>query len=158
MLKEAFCQEPVLITPKLDQPFWVEPDSSQVGTGAVLSQKGEDGLLYPVAYYSKGFLEAERNYDIYDWELLAIIKAFEVWKYYLLGSPHQVTVLSDHKNLLYFKEARKLTRRQARYNSFLSQFDFMIHHISGVRVVTHPSLDLALSLCFSVTDTFPMSL
>ena len=60
--------------------------------GAVLSQEGElfttptskTPLLQPVAYYSAMFTPTERNYDIYEWELLAIIKALEHWRQYLI--------------------------------------------------------------------------
>ena len=54
---------------------------------------------------SKSFIEAEQNYDIYDRELLAIIKALEEWCHYLKGSPHDIEILSDHRNLEIFKEA-----------------------------------------------------
>jgi hypothetical protein len=41
--------------------------------GAVLLQKKEDGKKHPIAYYSKTLSAAERNYDVYDLELLAIV-------------------------------------------------------------------------------------
>jgi hypothetical protein len=84
-----------------------------------------------VAFMSKSFIEAERNYDIYDRELLAIIKALEEWRHYLEGSPHKIEILSDHKNLEVFREARKLSRRQARWALFLTRFDFHITHVAG---------------------------
>jgi RNase H-like domain found in reverse transcriptase/Integrase zinc binding domain/Chromo (CHRromatin Organisation MOdifier) domain/Integrase core domain len=102
--------------------------------GAVLSQKGSDSLWHPVAYMSKSFIEAERNYNIYDRELLAIICALEEWRYYLEGSPHPIEILSDHKNLEIFKEARKLSRRQARWSLYLSRFNFTITHVSGTMI------------------------
>ena len=57
----------------------METDASDFALGAVLSQYQEDGLLHPVAYYSRKFSSAEINYDVYDKELLAIITAFEQW-------------------------------------------------------------------------------
>ena len=59
--------------PDLARPFVVECDASDFATGAVLSQKGADDLLHPVAFYSKSLNDAERNYEIHDKELLAII-------------------------------------------------------------------------------------
>lgn len=41
---------------------------------------------------------AERNYDIYDKELLAVVRAFEEWRPYLEGNPHKIQVVSDHQN------------------------------------------------------------
>jgi RNase H-like domain found in reverse transcriptase len=51
----------------------VEADASGYATGAVLSQLQEDGKWHLVGFLSKSLSEAERNYDIYDKELMAII-------------------------------------------------------------------------------------
>ena len=47
-------------------------------------------------------LPAECNYEIYDKELIAIVKAFEEWRPELEGSPEPINVIFDHKNLEYF--------------------------------------------------------
>jgi hypothetical protein len=57
--------------------------------GAVLLQRKEDGKKHPIAYYSKTLSAAERNYDVYDLELLAIVNAMDHWRPYLAGSPAQ---------------------------------------------------------------------
>jgi hypothetical protein len=69
----------VLAQPQLDQQFEVEVDASRFAFGAVLSQRGKDGKKHPIAFYSATAIEAERNYDIYDLELLAIVKACRHW-------------------------------------------------------------------------------
>ena len=38
-------------------------------------QKGDDDRRHPVGFYSTTLMPAERNYDIYDLELLAIVKS-----------------------------------------------------------------------------------
>ena len=63
--------------------------------------------------YLKNLSETERNYEVYDRELLAIIQALKEWRHYIQGSPHTTLILSDHMNLTYYREARKLNRRQA---------------------------------------------
>lgn len=130
-LKRRFTEAPVLAMPDLEKPFILECDASDFATGAVLSQVGTDGSVHPVAFYSKSLNDAERNYEIYDKELLAIVRSLDEWRHYLEGSPHTIDVISDHKNLLYFSEARNLTRRQARWSIFLSRFDFTIRHRPG---------------------------
>ena len=85
--------------------------------------------------YFKTFSPAERNYEIYDQELLAIIWALEEWRHYIQGSPHTTIVFSGHKNLTYFWEARKLNRRQAWWSLYLSKFDFKLIHIAGTKIV-----------------------
>ena len=60
------------------------------------------------------------NYEIYDKELLAIIRCFEQWRPKLESSGIPVKVLTDHKSLEYFMTTKTLTRRQARWAEFLS--------------------------------------
>jgi len=130
-LKEAVAKEPVLLFPQLTEPFKMEVDASAIAIGAVLNQKGQDGKTHPVAYYSESFSAPERNYDVYDRELLAIVKALRQWRTYLLGSPHQITIYTDHSNLQYWKEPRKINRRIAREFQELSEYDFTLRHIPG---------------------------
>src|SRR5258707_11773020 len=111
--------------------YLMEADSSGYATSVVLSQMRDDDKWHPVAFISKGLSPAERNYDIYDKEMLAIIRALEQWRHYLEGSTHPVQVLTDHKNLEYFMTAQKLNRRQARWSLFLSCFDLNISHHPG---------------------------
>ena len=73
-------------------------------------QKDSNGDLHPCTYHSVTFSPAERNYDIYDRELLAIIQALKEGRHYLMGTKHPVVVIMDHKNLGYFKQPQNLTR------------------------------------------------
>jgi hypothetical protein len=130
-LRSRFLQAPVLIHPRFYQPFVVKTDVSDTATGGILSQKDEDGHLHPCAYRSSKMTPAEKNYDIYDKELLSIVLAFQDWRVYLEGSPHQVRVISDHKNLEQFLSTKQLSRRQARWVELLSAFDFTIQHRPG---------------------------
>ena len=65
--------EPVLVTPDLDKKMRVKVDMSNFATGGVLLMKCEDERWRPVAYISKLLNEAERNYEIHDKKMLAII-------------------------------------------------------------------------------------
>jgi hypothetical protein len=58
----AFTFAPVLIHPDLANPFIVETDVSDFALGAILSQFGIDGLLHPIAFYSRKLTSAEINY------------------------------------------------------------------------------------------------
>jgi len=112
-LKQRFTSALILLMPDFSKPFRLETDASDYDYGAILSQQSEDGHWLPVAYMSKQMLPVERNYVIYDKELLAIIEALKLWRHYLEGSPHPVEIWSDHKNLEYFRSAQSLNRRQA---------------------------------------------
>jgi hypothetical protein len=78
--------------------------------GAVLLQKKEDRKKHPIAYYLKTLSAAERNYNVYDLELLVIVNTLDHWRPYLAGSPHKIIIYSDHQNLLYWKEPHKISR------------------------------------------------
>ena len=85
-LKKRFMTEPVLVTPDLDKKMRVEADASDFTTGEVLSMKYEDEKWRPIAYISKLLNEAERNYEIYNKEMLAIIQCLEDWRHFLEGT------------------------------------------------------------------------
>ena len=87
--------------------------------------------MHPVAYFSRKMAPAECNYEIYDKELLAIIRCFEEWRPELEGTGMPVKVLTDHKGLEYFMTTKKLTPRQVRWAEFLSEFNFVISYQSG---------------------------
>jgi len=84
-----------------------------------------------VAFYSKSLSPVERNYEIHDKEMLAIIHALEEWRHFLKGARHLVEIWTDHKNLEYFMTAKKLNRRQARWFLYLARFDFKFTHCPG---------------------------
>jgi len=112
-LKEKFLKKPILIIPDPSKRFFVESDASKWATGAILRQLDNNGDLKPCGYISHSLTATERNYDIYDRELLGIIRALQTWRHFLEGSEHEVIILSDHKNLTYFQKVQKLNRRQA---------------------------------------------
>ncbi|KAF7568084.1 hypothetical protein PtrM4_126970 [Pyrenophora tritici-repentis] len=130
-LKKAFTIAPVLahFNPALET--WVETDSSDTVTAAVLSQVQTDGVLKPVAFISTKMSPAECNYAIYDKELMAIVRAFEEWRPELAGTSDPVKVISDHATLQTFMVNKALNRRQARWAEFLSEFNFKITYRPG---------------------------
>ncbi len=60
-LKRHFTSAPILILPNPDKPFIVKVDASDVGVGAMLSQRGEDNKLHPCAFLSHCLTPTERN-------------------------------------------------------------------------------------------------
>ncbi|KAJ3541602.1 hypothetical protein NM688_g6061 [Phlebia brevispora] len=131
-LKKAFTSAPILRIPDDVNPFRLATDASDFAIGAMLSQKDPtDQLWHPVAFYSKSLNVHERNYEIYDKELLAIIQALEEYRHYLEGHSETFKIWSDHQNLMYFKSAQKLTRRQARWALYLTRFHYTLHHKPG---------------------------
>jgi len=74
VLKKAFTTTPILRIPNDEDPFKLSTDASNFAIEAVLSQKDmQINLWHPIVFFSKLLDVHERNYKIYDKELLAVI-------------------------------------------------------------------------------------
>ena len=73
------------MAPDLDKKLRIEVDVSDYTTGGVLSIEGKDGKWRLVAFLSKSLNEIKRNYEIYNKEMLAIIRGLEAWRHLLEG-------------------------------------------------------------------------
>jgi len=130
-LKHAFTTAPILTHFIPDTPIIMETDASDYAVAGILSIACADGEICPVAYYSPTLTAPELNYDTHDKELLAIFEAFWNWRHYLEGSASPIDVITDHKNLEYFSTSKVLSRRQAQWSEFLSQFNLVIRFRPG---------------------------
>jgi len=88
----------------------VETDISGYTIREVLSQEQEEKWK-PIAFLSRTMQPVERNYEIYDKELLAIVEALAKWRQYLLDMIKPFKIWMDHENLKYFRELHKLNGR-----------------------------------------------
>jgi len=104
-LKERFTKKPVLAAPDIDKKMRMEVDALDYAMGGVLSMECGDRLWRPVAFLSKSLNETERNYEIHDKEMLAVIRGLEVWRHLLEGVQTKFEIWTDHKNLEYFMKA-----------------------------------------------------
>jgi len=129
-LKEKITSQPVLSLPRREGKFRVETDTSGHAIGGVLFQE-QDGKWKPIAFLSRTMQPAERNYEIYNKELLAIVEALTKWRQYLLDALETFEIWMDHENLKYFWEPHKLNGRQARWYLKLQDYDFTLRHIPG---------------------------
>ncbi len=140
-LKTMFTNTPVLIHPDPEQQFVVEVDASDSGVGAVLSQHlPADKKLHPCAFFSRRLSPAERNYDVGNRELLAVVLALQEWRHWLEGAAQPFIIWTDHKNLSYLRTARRLNSRQARWALFLGRFRFTLTYRPGSRNVKPDAL------------------
>ena len=77
------------------------------------------------------FSLAETNYNIYKKKFLAVIKAIENWRAHLIWTEKPFIIKTDHENLTYWKEPKKLIGRTIRWHKKLQDYNFKIVHISG---------------------------
>jgi len=140
-LKRRFTSAPILQVPDPAGQLVVEVDASDVGVGAILSQRsGENQKLHPCAFFSRRLSPAERNYDVGNRELLAVKLALEEWRHWLEGTELPFQVWTDHKNLEYIRSAQRLNSRQARWSLFFTRFNFFLSYRPGSRNVKADAL------------------
>ena len=84
-LKQRICDQLMLAVLDDEGQFHIEADSSNFANGAILSQL-TNGKWHPITFRSRSLTPTERNYEIYDKEILAIMDSIDEWQQYLLGS------------------------------------------------------------------------
>lgn len=129
MIKDYLCTAPILSIYDYNKPVFIETDASFKGIGATLKQPQEDGILHPVAYYSRKLSEREKRLDIIHLECKAIKDAIKFWQYYLIG--RHFTVCSDHKPLENLKTKARSDEILGDLILYLSQFNFSIIYKKG---------------------------
>ncbi len=109
---------------------FLKSDSFDYVSVEVLCQKENNDLIESVIYLSKILSSVEYICEIYDKELLTIIRCFEQWRAELQSVKLSTKVLIDHKSLKCFMTTKKLSKRPARWAEFLAEFDFKIAYQS----------------------------
>jgi len=97
-LKGCLMEAPVLAYPDPTLEYMFDTDASDQNVGAVLSQV-QEGREIVVAYYSKSFSPAERNYYTTRKELLAVINSVKHFRPYLYG--RWFWLRTDHVSLIW---------------------------------------------------------
>ena len=112
----------------------MEVDISDYVIEGVLSIECSNRLWRLVTYFSKFLNKIERNYEIYDKKMLAVIRGLVNWRYLLKDTKFKFKVQIDYKNLEYFMKVLKLNRRQAHQALYLLRFDFILEHVLGTKI------------------------
>ncbi|RXN11705.1 Retrovirus-related Pol poly from transposon [Labeo rohita] len=128
-LKDRLTSAPVLKFPDFSLPFFIHADACDVGLGAALMQRDNNGRDVVVAYASRALHKAERPYSTPEKECLAVIWALEHFRPYVEGL--HVTIFSDHSSLRWLMSRPNLSGRLARWALRLQDFDFDIVHRPG---------------------------
>ncbi|KAL4709763.1 hypothetical protein ACJJTC_004599 [Scirpophaga incertulas] len=126
---QALTTEPVLAVYDPSLPIEVHTDASAIGYGAVLMQVHEGGYKRVVAYFSRLTQGAESKYHSYELETLAVVKALQHFRPYLVGAPF--TVVTDCNALKFTQKKKDLLPRVARWWVYLQDFNFSLDYRKG---------------------------
>ena len=137
-LKDSLTSAPVLLIADPSLPFTLNCDACNYAIGATLQQDQGNGLQ-PIAYMSRKLKPAEMNYDTREKEFLALVDACRHWRHYL-HSELKFKLFTDHDSLKYHKSMPNITGRLARWIERMSEFEYDIEHIAGVKNVAADAL------------------
>lgn len=125
-LKTALTTAPVLKHPDFCRPFFIQCDASDVGIGAVLFQKDDNGDENPIAFYSQKLNGCQKNYSVTEKECLAAVMAVKRFRLYV--EMMKFTVITDHASLKWLMNLKDLSGRLARWSLQLQAYNFEIEH------------------------------
>ena len=115
--------------PDYSKQFIVRTDASDVGAGAILLQRGEDGQEEPLEYMAHRFSSSERKWCTVEKECYAVVLAFQKFRPYLFGCSLPFHLETDCRNLLFMAVSKN--HRVQRWHLELAQFMFFAKHIAG---------------------------
>ena len=128
-LKQWLTSAPILALPLFSNQFVLDTDASDVGIGAVLSQKQPDGSERVIAYASRVLSKPERRYCVTRKELLAAVSFIKHFRPYLLGNPFLLR--TDHSSLTWLYNFKNPEGQLARWLEALQEYNFTIEHRKG---------------------------
>lgn len=149
-IKEKMIKSPVLRTPDWSKPMIIQADASDLGIGAVLTQKDDNNNEYVIEYYSYKFSNREKKYAPTEKEMLAVLKAIRHFKYYI--EFNELTIYSDHHALQYLMNMKVMSGRLSRWILELQPFVNKIKHRAGIDM-TVPD---ALSRIYEIVTKIPI--
>ncbi|KAG4043564.1 hypothetical protein PC123_g20966 [Phytophthora cactorum] len=129
-IKASLQQAPVLALPDETKPFSVVCDASDYALGCALLQNDADGHERVISFQSRQLKAAERNYPVYDKELLAMKYALVKFRVHLLGS-RPFMIYTDHASLRTATNTPHLSQRMARWLSFFAEYNFRVEYKPG---------------------------
>ena len=131
-VKELFIETVILKFPRINQRYYMQCDASNFAYGGQLYQLDEEGKIGVIAFTSKTFKGAEKNYYTTEKELLSIVRCLEKFRIYILGQP--LTVITDNKALtfmIFMNKCHLNNSRITRWILSIQEYKFDIVHCKG---------------------------
>ena len=137
-LKNLLSSDPVLAFPRLGETFVVDVDASDVAFGGVLMQKGRDGFLHPVGYFSDAVKKSQSSWAPTTKEAFALVLSVRHWYVYLSGT--KFVLNSDHNPLVHLRSQKDPRGKFSRWILELEEFDYEVRYVPGVKNVKADAL------------------
>lgn len=128
-LKECFLKAVVLRHPCWEKKFGVVTDASSIVISAMLYQMNDQNNMRITSECSKGLLKYEQTYSSTELELLAIVKAMERFRPYILG--RNFDIVTYHRAIIFMNKCNMSNRHLARWFLNIQEYDFNLKYISG---------------------------
>lgn len=121
---------PILRFPILDgkSPYILTTDASGVSVAAALAQV-QNGVEYPISFYSRSLNDTERRWGSAEMEVAAIVAGINAFRQYLLGN--RFTVYTDNSACVQILRKPNLSPKLHRWSLLIQGYDFTIHHKEG---------------------------
>ncbi|KAK7605039.1 hypothetical protein V9T40_006225 [Parthenolecanium corni] len=131
LLKRQIAKRLLNVHPDWSKPFFIATDASNYAVAGMIIQVRDDGQQDVVAMCSRMLNKAERNYQTFEKELLAMVYTLQKNRYMLLG--YEIHWKTDHHALTYFlKTAESTSQRVNRWRLYINNYDIKaIEHIPG---------------------------
>ena len=143
-IKRLLTTSPVLITADYTEQFTLFVDASDVGAGAVITQRGNDETDHPVSFYSKKFDKHQRNYSTIEKECLSLILALQHFDVYINVTLHPVIIYTDHNPLTFINRMKNSNQKILRWSLIMQAYNIDIRHIKGKHNVIADALSRAI--------------
>ena len=127
-IKSLLVNQPILKPADANKPFFVVVDASGTGYGGALMQEYE-GLLHPVAYFSRLFDKHQTQYSTVEKECVALLHLVRVFNVYF--GTERVVVLTDHSPLQFLASMGKTNNKLLRWSLELQEYNLEVRHIPG---------------------------
>ena len=128
-IKQHLTCKPILAFPKLNDPFNVEVDASDYAAGGILSQRGKDNILHPIAYFSTSFTNTQCKWAPVTKEAVALVLAVRHWYVYLSGT--DFVLRSDHNPLVHLRQQKDPRGKFGRWIAQLEEYNYTVEYIGG---------------------------